>query len=364
MSAGILGMGLWVPDTVRRNDAWPDSFVRAFVERREERRNQDFTDVARTDAARPYEALFASHAAKYEDDPFKGAVERRVASSEVPTAHGDAVAAMRALEDARIDPQDVDLIVSSALVPDELVPSNGPFIQAHLGCVNAAAIGVESYCSAALSQLDLASALVDCGRARFVLCIQSHQIARINDLELPMSPIFGDATSAFVVGGAGDGKGLSTIVRGGDGALRDAVTHTYARSPGARWWLDATGPIRPGSNDLASARVIADNSLAYGIDSIKEVCKKARVPLDGVRAFATIQPLAWYQAALAEGLGVAPARVPSTYGHYGHIGGAGVIANLIEAREKGYCTDGAPIVLFAIGAGLTRFAALLRWTVR
>ena len=362
MSAGILGMGLWVPDTVRRNDAWPESFVRAFAERCDERRERDFTDVTRGATARPYEELFARHAAKYDDDPFKGAVERRVASSDVPTSQGDALAAMRALEDAGVDPKDVDLVLSSALVPDQLVPSNGPFIQAHLGCVNAAAIGVESYCSAALSQLDLASALVDCGRARLVLCVQSHQIGRINDLELPMSPIFGDGSTAFVVGRLAENRGVVTMVRGGDGALAAAVTHTYRATPGARWWLDATGPVCPGTGDFAAARTIADNVLAYGIESIKAACAQADLPLDAVAAFATIQPLVWYQAALADGLGVSLERFPTTHARYAHLGGAGVVANLIEARNLGLLSDGAPVVLYAHGAGITRFAAVVRWS--
>jgi len=364
MSAGVVGMGLWVPDTIRRKDAWPDSFADSFHASREERRRRDFTDVSAGEKLRPYEALFARHASQYDDDPFKGAVERRIASPDVPTAEGDTIAAKRALEDARVDPQDVDLIVASALVPDRLVPSNGPHIQDALGCVRAAAIGVESYCSSAISQVDLSAALVESGRARFVLCVQSHQIARINDLALPFSPIFGDASTAFVVGAVAEGRGLSTVARGGDGSLRAAITHTYPSTPNARWWHDARAPIRPGSDDPRLARIVAENSLAYGIDTIREVCSMAKIPIDAVRAFATVQPMAWYQAALADGLGVPPARIPTTYPRYGHLGGAGVIANLIEARELGLLTDRAPIVLFGTGAGITRFAALLRWADR
>jgi 3-oxoacyl-[acyl-carrier-protein] synthase-3 len=364
MQAGIVGLGLWVPDRIRRNDEWPESFVSAFHEKRDERRREDFTDVARNSTPRPHDDLFRRHSAPYEDDPFKGATERRFAGPEEPTARGDAAAASRALEDAVVAPRDIDLIMSSALVPDQLVPSNGSFVQEQLGCVNAAAIGVESYCSAALSQLDLAAALVACGRARFVLCVQSHQIGRVNDLELPTSPIFGDASTAFVVGQVPEGRGLSTMVRGGDGSLRNAVTLAYRRNPAARWWCDAEGPVSPGSNDWIASRALTDNVLAYGIDTIRDVCGKAELPLDAVAAFATVQPLVWYQAALADGLGVSAARIPSTYGRYAHVGGAGVIANLIEARQLGMLTDRAPVVLFAMGAGLTRFAAVLRWHER
>jgi 3-oxoacyl-[acyl-carrier-protein] synthase-3 len=354
-------MGLWLPERVRTNEAWPASFVRAFHEQREARRVQDFSDIERQSPDRPYDELFLRHALPHDDDPFKGARERRVADPGVPTAEGDAAAARLALRDAGVDPRDVDLVVSSAVVQDELVPSNGPAIQDLVGCVKAPGIGVESYCASALSQLDLAAPLVEAGRARFVLCVVSHQLGRINDLTQAVSPIFGDASAAFVVGEVPPGRGLVHVVRGGEGALRAAVTHAYRDTPGATWWRDASGPVRPGVRDPAAARRLARNALKYPIETIQALTQAAGVPLDTVAAIAMMQPLVWFQAAVADGLGVPAERVPSTYDRYAHLGAAGVIANLVEARRRGLLTDDAPVVLYAHGAGIARYAALLRW---
>jgi 3-oxoacyl-[acyl-carrier-protein] synthase III len=360
--AGIVGIGLWIPEEIRRNDAWPESFVRAFEQQRDQRRAQDFTDIERTSVDRPYDDLFVRHAAPHDADPFKGATRRHVADPRVPTAHGDAAACRLALSDAGLVAGDIDLLLSSAVVQDSLAPSNGPAIQDLVGCVRAPGLGVEAYCASALAQLDLASGLVESGRARFVLCVVSHQLARINDLELPSSPIFGDGSGAFVVGRVPEGRGLIRIVRGGDGSLHGAVTHAFKNTPGATWWRDATGPIVPGINDLAAAKKIARNALAYPIDTIRELCSAASLQASEIAALASIQPLPWYQAALADGLGMALDRVPSTFSEYAHLGGAGVIANLLEARRRGLLTDGANVVLYAHGAGLTRYAALLRWS--
>ena len=360
--AGIVGLGLWAPDTVRRNDAWPESFSTAFYEHQRARRERDFTVLE--GEARPYDELYRRYSAAHEADPFKGATERRVADAGVAVVEGDAEAARRALRDARVDPKDVDLVLSSALVTDRIVPSNGPAIQHLTGCVNAPGIGVESYCSAALSQLDLATALVEAGRARSVLCVQSHQIARANDLDLPFSPMFGDASAAFVVGEVPADRGLVHTVRGGDGSLAGAVTFEYRDRPGATWWRGAGGPVRPGTEDLAGARKIGQNMLAYAIDTIRQVCSESTTPLDSLAAVCTMQPLVWFQAAVADGLGLPAERVPSTYATYAHIGGAGVVANLLEARRRGLLRDGARVALFAHGAGLTRYAALVRWSAR
>jgi 3-oxoacyl-[acyl-carrier-protein] synthase-3 len=255
----------------------------------------------------------------------------------------------------------VDLVLSSAVLQEKLVPSNGPAVQDLVGCKNAPGVGVESYCSAALAQLDLASGLVDSGRARFVLCVQSHQLNRINDLELPTSPIFGDAAAAFVVGRVPEGRGVCHVVRGGDGALAGAVTHAFKDTPGAVWWKDARPPVVPGIEDLAAARRLARNALAYPIETIRELSRQADVPLDAVAAVAMIQPLAWYQRAVADGLGIPAERIPSTYDRIAHVGGAAIVANLLEARARSLIREEAPVVLYAHGAGITRYAALLRW---
>ena len=360
--AGIVGMGLWVPDEIRYNLAWPLSFVEAFDEKRQERTERDFTNVDRRPAPRPYEDLFLRHAGPHAADPFKSATVRRIASPDVPTVEGDTIAARRALEDAAVDPHDVDRILSSAIVPDRLAPSNGAGIQHLLGCKNAPGIGVEGFCSSAVAQLDLAAALVESGRARFVLCIQSHQIARANDLEDPSSPIFGDGTSAFLVGAVPSDRGLVHLTCDGDGSLAGAVTWRYKATPNVAWWANAVGPICPGTDDPAAVRLVADNSLAWPIDTIKRLCEEASVPIDAVAAVATIQPFLWYAPAIAEGLGLPAERVPTTFATYAHLGGAGPIANLIEARRRGLLCDGAAVVLYAHGAGVTRYSALLRWS--
>jgi 3-oxoacyl-[acyl-carrier-protein] synthase-3 len=360
--AGILGLGLWLPHQVRTNDAWPESFVRQFREQRDARNALDLTHVERrTRTPRPYEELFERHAAQYDDDPFKGAIERRVAPDTDTSASCDARACREALEDARVHPEQVDLILSSALVPDRLAPSNGPAIQALVGCTKATALGVESLCSSALAQLEVAAGLVESGRARYVLCTQSHVVNRANPMTYPSSPIFGDAAAAFVVGAVPAGKGLISLVRAGDPRLADAVCWQCEDTPGAAWWSGGSGRVFPGTAEPEQLRELVRNCLAFPIETIKELSEKAEFPIDAAAAISTIQPLAWYQAAIADGLGVSPERVPSTYRSYGHVGGAAIVTNLLEARRRGLLRDGAPVVLYAHGAGLTRYAALLRW---
>ncbi len=161
-----------------------------------------------------------------------------------------------------------------------------------------------------------------------------------------------------------EGRGFVRVARDGDGSLAGGITFTYKHAPGARWYRDAAGPVHPGTEDLAATRYIGENLLRLPIEAIRALCESAQLPLDALAAVAMFQPSVWYQAAVAEGLGVAPERVPSTYGRFAHIGAAGVVANLLEARSRGLLRDRAPVILYAHGAGMTRYVALLRWSER
>jgi 3-oxoacyl-[acyl-carrier-protein] synthase-3 len=354
-NAGIVGLGMWTSDDVRTNDAWPASFTKSFREEREARRARDFTYIEGASAKRPYDELFVKHALPYDDDPFKGARVRRVTPSSLPTATCDARALGSALTDAKLEPGDVDLVMSSALVPDRLAPSNGPALAHEAGCEGVPGIGVEGFCSSAVMQL------VESGRARVVACVQSHHIARLDDFEGASSPIFGDASTAFIVGAVPEGRGVVSIARGGEGALAGGVTYTHKDSPSAPWWAGGAGPIVPGTDDPAAMRTIARHALRYPIEMILDLAERTGTPLGSLAALVTMQPMVWYAAALAEGLGLSPHRVPTTYDTYAHIGGCAVVANLIEARRRGLLADGKPVILYAHGAGVTRYAALVRW---
>lgn len=360
--AGIIGLGLWVPSTIRRNDAWPPSFAQHYLERNEAAKAVDLMHVEGARTGRPYEELFRRHAAPHDRDPFKGTVERRVAPATAPSVEGDTSAVRSALEDAGVEPSDVSLILSSAVVPDRVCPPNATAIQHLSGCVNAAALGLEAYCASASAQLEMAAAMVETGRARIVVCVQSHQITRSMALTHPSSPVFGDAASAFVVGEVASDRGLVGVVSKCDGSLAGAVTWNYESNRAGNWRSGAQGEAYLGTEDPAGVRRLVDNALAYPIDSIRRLCVKTETPIDSVAVLSTIQPLVWYPAAVADGLGLDVARVPSTHARYAHIGGCAVVANLIEARDRGLLSDGASVVLYGHGAGLSLNTAMLRWT--
>jgi 3-oxoacyl-[acyl-carrier-protein] synthase-3 len=204
----------------------------------------------------------------------------------------------------------------------------------------------------------VAAALVESGRARHVLLVQSHVVSPTLDLDQPASAIFGDAASALVVGPGAPHEGLVGDVAASDGALHRAVS--FERQDGGPWW--AGGPaLHPASADRAATETMTSRLLHFGVDTVRALLDRTGTTAAEVDVLATIQPAAWYPSALAEALGVPVDRAPCTFGSIAHVGACGVVANLLAARRSGHLAPGARVVLYAHGAGMNRVAALLRW---
>src|SRR5207237_9067844 len=80
-------------------------------------------------------------------------------------------AARQAIERARIDPSEIDLLLCATVTPDQILPSTGCLIQAELGANNAAAMDIVAACSGFLYGLTLADTMIRTGQSRCALVI-------------------------------------------------------------------------------------------------------------------------------------------------------------------------------------------------
>src|SRR5262245_54219574 len=86
-----------------------------------------------------------------------GIKQRRKAAAYEYTSLFAVRAAREAIERARIDPAELDLLLCATVTPDQILPSTGCLIQAELGAHNAAAMDIVAACSGFLYGLSLAS---------------------------------------------------------------------------------------------------------------------------------------------------------------------------------------------------------------
>lgn len=353
--ARVLGLGQWLPETVRTNDAWPAEFIAAAQAPTTDR---TIVHVPAGDNDDPCARVGARFAATEAGDPFSGAIRRRVADPSMTTHAAETMAARAAIGEAGIDPADIGLVVSWELVPERVSHPSAPRVAHAVGARRALAVGMDAACSSAITQLSYAASMVETGRARYALLTQSHLVTRVVSPTKTVSPTMGDMATAMVVG-MGPGHELVGSHAITHGELVDAVV--WQRRGEDTPWYTAGMAFDIGTRDRRATEQVIRDVVRIGSQTVQELLDASGVDRSELAALITVQPRRWLSAAIAEILGLPPERAPTTFDELAHVGGCAVVANLIEARARGLLAAGDLVALYAQGAGFTRAAALLRW---
>ena len=294
-------------------------------------------------------------------DPFLGAKSRRVVSDDVRSYEAEAEAARRALDDAGIDGSELDAVLSWSIVPDRISPPSAAKLTHLLGAKNAWAMGVDSACASTMVQLEVATGLIESGRARHVLLTQSNLMTRVFAMGHPASPGIGDAATAIVLS-ASERRGVLGVHAVTDGSHYESLAYVRGGDDESDTpWHCAGGPFFLGSRNREGMKELVANTVRFGYETIAEACSRAQVPVADLDVIACTQPRGWIPLAVAEALGLPHETAPETYERLAHLGASASVANLVEARERGMLRPGSLVAIYSQGAGFTRAAAIVRW---
>jgi 3-oxoacyl-[acyl-carrier-protein] synthase III len=288
-----------------------------------------------------------------------GMRERRIAAPNEATSDLCIAAGRRALEDARIGPTDIDLVLIATVTPDHLVPSTSCLVQRALGVSRGAAFDLNAACSGFVTALITARSLVASGQFNRVLVIGAECMSRIVDYQDRTSCIlFGDAAGAVVVGPwMGQGKVLDGDI-GADGTGADSMV---VPAVGSRQPATVEG-VKAGDHLL---KMRGNEVFKFAVQKFRDLVRE-QLERTGYKTsdLALVIPhqvnLRIIDAALKK-LDINDERIYVNLDRYGNTSAGSVPLALDEARRLGRFKSGDLISLVAFGAGLTWASALLRW---
>ena len=268
-------------------------------------------------------------------------------------------AARQAIERARIDPSEIDLLICATVTPDQILPSTGCLVQAELGAHRAAAFDLAAACSGFLYGLTLANQMIRGGQARYALVIGAEILTRYVDYtDRSTCVIFGDGAGAALVGASDGERGiLGTRIRS-DGRFAEQL---YAPGGGTRLGITAdhvaTGQhyFRMKGNELFK---VAVRSMA---DVSREVLEEAGYKGEDVKLFIPHQANQRITDAVANNLKVDTGIVYSNIAMHGNTSSASIPIALDECVEQGRIGEGDLVLLASFGGGVTWGAVLMRW---
>ena len=289
-----------------------------------------------------------------------GIRERRIVAPHQATSDLALEATRRALEDAGLAPEDIELIVVGTVTPDYPWPSTAAVLQGRLGNKKAFAFDVSAACAGSLYALSIADRYVATGAVRNALVLGAEALTKITDFrDRNTCILFGDGAGAMVLRPTDDPRrGVTTIRLHADGSLVPILLQ-----PGG------------GSRDPISEKVIREKSHYVKMNG-REVFKVAVRALEDVsREVLAAERLApgdvdcviAHQAnkrildATLHRLAIPPERCFMNLEKYGNTSSASVPMTLDEARRAGWLEPGDVILMMAIGGGMAWGAGVVRW---
>ena len=289
-----------------------------------------------------------------------GMKERRIAAEEETSSGLGTQAARRALEDAELDPADVEAIVVATSTPDMVFPSTSCLIQEQLGALNAFCLDISAACSGFLYAMDLAQQYIQMGRVRVALVIGTEKMSSITDWKDRATCIlFGDAAGAAVLKAEEHQKrGLLGTSLKSDGSLGELLT---VPAGGSRY--PATqGTVKQRMHYIKmNGKEVYKHAVTRMVEVSQEVLARCNVEVEDVSCIIPHQANIRIILAVAQRLGVPPEKFFVNVEKYGNTSAASVGVALDEAARTGRIKRGQWVLIVVFGAGFTWGASLLKW---
>lgn len=287
-----------------------------------------------------------------------GILERRYAAADEATSDLCVEAARRAMADAGVRNDEVDLIVVGTFTPDYTCPSTACLVQDRLN-IDAPAFDVQAACSGFVYALVTAAQYVATGNSRMALVIGGDVNSRIVDpKDQRTAPLFGDGAGAVLLTKGDARQGLVCYQMGADGAGGPLLE---CRVGGTRRPCTPEAIADGGHYLRMDGRNVFKWAVRALTDTIALVLEAAEVTPEDVGLFVLHQANVRILNAAADSLGVPPEKLWRNLDRYGNTSAGSVPLALDEAYRAGRIRRGDLVMFSGFGAGLTWGTGLFRW---
>lgn len=307
---GILGTGRYTPDRVLTNKD-----LEAMVE------TNDEWIVTRT-----------------------GIKERRVSSEGQTTTDLAAEAARKAIAQAGLTPEDIDLIIVATITPEATFPSTACKLQERLGMKKAAAYDLSAACSGFIYALANASNFIALGTYKHALVVGAERLSSITDYtDRNTCILFGDGAGAAVLGPVPEGRGFRSFELGADGTGGPLLN------------INENGHIYMNGREVFKFAVRIMGNAA------DEALRKAGLNKSDIDLLVPHQANIRIIDSALERLEMSADKCMVNLDRYGNVSAASIPMALAEAAETGRIREGDCVLLVGFGGGLTWGASVLIW---
>jgi 3-oxoacyl-[acyl-carrier-protein] synthase-3 len=288
-----------------------------------------------------------------------GIKERRIAAEGEFTSDLAANAAKAAIENAGIDPEEIDLIILASITPDMFMPSTACIVQTKIGAKRAACFDISAACSGFLYAIEIAQQFITSHTFNTILVIGADKLSSIVDWkDRNTCVLFGDGAGAAILRHRAHGHGVIATRMGSNGELSELL-----HVPGGGCACPITA--RNADEHLATIRMNGRETYKHAVtamvESARQVLDDAGLEPADLACIIPHQANLRIISAVAERLELPLERFIVNLDRFGNTSAAAVAIALDEANRTGRMKVGDYVLLVVFGGGLTWASSVIQW---
>lgn len=266
------------------------------------------------------------------------------------------IAARHALEDAKCNPKDIDMILVATISSNVIMPNTACMIQHELGADEAVCMDLNAACSGFVFAYHTAQAYIATGAAENVLVIGTEALSTLVDwTDRGTCILFGDGAGAVVLSAA-------------EGNVTPMVMHSSGKKGSALTCNTMHPDMKVTTEDMLKQYYIqmdGQEVFKFAVRSvpscIQELLMKMEMNVSDIDLFILHQANRRIVESVTKRLGADIEKFPMNLMEYGNTSSASIPILLDQLHREGKLQSGMKIVMSGFGAGLTWGATYLEW---
>ena len=285
-----------------------------------------------------------------------GIKNRHFVSNDETTSDLASFAALKAIENSKLEKDDINLLIVATTTPDNTFPSTATLVQKKIG-IKGVAFDIQAVCAGFVFALSIAKSMMKDNNYKNCLVVGADSMSKLLDWENRSTAVlFGDGAGAVILENE---KNINNNLD--DWGILSNIIH----SDGKYYDILKTNGGVSSNKKIGSIEMIGKEVFKHAVEKLTFSFEEA-LDLSGKN----IEQIDWlipHQAnqrilsAVADKLKIDPLKVISTVMHHGNTSAASIPLALDYAINKKKIINGHLLGFQAIGGGLSWGASVIRY---
>lgn len=264
-------------------------------------------------------------------------------------------ASLKAIEDAGIDKNEIDLVIVATVTPDNAFPGVSNLLQARLGLEEVMTFDINAACSGFLYALNIADKMIKSGAYKTALIVGAETLTRLTDWrDRNTCVLFGDAAGAMIIT-TSDDNSIQDVICGSRGDTEGELI-----CKGVDLKDPSVNAISKQDHIHMNGREVFKFATRILPKTVNDLLDRNNLTLDDLNSIVCHQANERIIDKAARDLKFSMDKMFLNIGKYGNTSAASVPLAIDEAIKTNYLKKGDTFITVAFGGGFTWGGALIK----